>query len=53
MPLAAGGARGSALQEGAIRVMLVSAAVSLITAAVLIVWGLRSSRRADGRPKVP
>ena len=42
LPLAAGGARGSSFQEGAIRVLLVSAALSLITVAILILWGLRT-----------
>ena len=47
LPIAAGGARGSALQEGVIRVLLVSAAFSLIALAVLILWGLRISPRAE------
>lgn len=46
MPMAAGSARGSALQEGAIRVLLVSAALSLVAASVLMLWGLRGSPRA-------
>lgn len=41
LPIAAGEARGSALQEGLIAVALRSAAVSLIAVAVLILWGLR------------
>ena len=47
LPIAAGGVRGTALQEGVIRVLLVSAAVSLVTVATLILWGLRMSPRAD------
>jgi hydroxylaminobenzene mutase len=46
LPLAAGAARGSSLQEGAIRVLLMSAALSLVTVAVLILWGLRTPARA-------
>lgn len=46
LPMAAGGAQGSALQEGAIRILLMSAALSLIAMAVLILWGLRPSPRA-------
>lgn len=47
LPMAAGGARGSSFQEGAIRVLLVSAALSLITVAILILWGLRTPRQAE------
>jgi hydroxylaminobenzene mutase len=43
VPMAAGAARGTPLQEGAIRVLLISSAISLISAAVLILWGLRRS----------
>lgn len=42
LPLAAGQARGSALQEGIITVALRSAGVSLIAAAILVAWGLRA-----------
>ena len=42
LPLAAGQAHGSSLQEALITVALRSAAVSLIAAALLILWGLRS-----------
>ncbi|HYU41434.1 MAG TPA: hydrogenase [Vicinamibacteria bacterium] len=41
LPLAAGSARGSGVQEAVIRVLLVSAAVSLVSATALLVWGLR------------
>jgi len=41
VPLAAGGARGSAFQEGLIRVLLISAAVCLVSVMVLVLWGLR------------
>lgn len=47
LPMAAGGARGSAFQEGAIRVLLVSAALSLVAVAILILWGLRKSPRGE------
>ena len=45
VPMAAGGARGSAVQEGTIRLLLMSAAVSLVSVAVLILWGLRTLPR--------
>ena len=41
VPIAAGSARGSDLQEGIINVLLRTAAVSLIATAVLVFWGLR------------
>lgn len=47
MPIAAGTARGSPLQEAAILIALRSAAVSLIAAVVMVLWGLR----AFGAPK--
>ena len=43
LPIAAGQARGNSLQEGIIAVGLRTAAVSLITAATLVLWGLRTS----------
>ena len=43
LPIAAGQARGTGLQEGIITVTLRSAALSLIVAATLILWGLRTS----------
>jgi hydroxylaminobenzene mutase len=46
LPMAAGAARGSSFQEGTIRVLLMSAALSLVTVAVLILWGLRTPPRA-------
>ena len=45
VPMASGGTQGTALQEGLIRVLLMSSAVSLIVAALLILWGLRGSVR--------
>lgn len=42
LPIAAGQARGSALQEEIIALSLITAAVSLIAAAILILWGLRA-----------
>ena len=42
MPMAAGQARGSALQEGIIAVGLRTAAASQIIALLLISWGLRA-----------
>jgi (hydroxyamino)benzene mutase len=50
LPLAAGAARGSPFQEGTIRVLLVSGALCLVSTAILVLWGLRTSRRiAPGR----
>ncbi len=43
LPLAAGQAHGSALQERIITVMLRSGGASLIVASILILWGLRTS----------
>jgi hydroxylaminobenzene mutase len=43
LPIAAGAAHGSALQEGLITIALRSAAVSLIVASILILWGLRGA----------
>jgi len=42
LPMAAGQARGSDVQEGIIAMGLRSGAVSLIAAATLILWGLRT-----------
>jgi hydroxylaminobenzene mutase len=44
LPIAAGSARGTAPQEGAINMALRSAALSLIAASLLILWGLRTFR---------
>ena len=41
LPIAAGHARGNALQETLIAIGLRTAAVSLIAVAMLILWGLR------------
>jgi hydroxylaminobenzene mutase len=46
LPMAAGGARGSELQEGLIRVLLISGALALISTMVLVVWGLRRGPKA-------
>jgi hypothetical protein len=43
LPIAAGQARGTGVQEAIIKVVLRTAAVSLIAAVTLIAWGLRSS----------
>lgn len=42
VPMAAGGARGSMLQEGLIRLLLMPAAAALVATTVLILWGLRT-----------
>jgi hydroxylaminobenzene mutase len=43
LPIAAGRAHGSSIQEGIIALALRSAAVSLIAVSLLILWGLRCS----------
>jgi hydroxylaminobenzene mutase len=43
LPIAAGQARGSAIQEGIIAIGLRTAAASLIAVSILILWGLRAS----------
>ena len=47
VPLAAGAARGTVSQELVIRILLMSAALSLVTVTLLILWGLRTSRPAE------
>jgi hydroxylaminobenzene mutase len=47
VPLAAGAARGTAIQEVTIRMLLVSGALSLIGAVGLVVWGLRGSTPSE------
>jgi len=47
MPMAAGAARGSAVQEAVIRVLLISAALSLVAAVSVLAWGLRGTDAAD------
>jgi hypothetical protein len=42
LPIAAGPAHGSVLQEGIIAISLRTAAVSLIAVSLLILWGLRA-----------
>ncbi len=46
VPMASGGARGNAFQEGLIIILLSTAAVSMVTVASLILWGLRTSSRS-------
>ena len=43
LPIAAGQARGSGIQERVIAAGLITAAVSLIAMAIIILWGLRGS----------
>ena len=43
LPMAAGQARGSSVQESVIVILLRSGGAALIAAALLIVWGLRGS----------
>ncbi len=47
VPLAAGGVRGTALQEGVIKLLLLSAAPCLIATAGLLLWGLRGSPESE------
>src|SRR5712691_9861775 len=42
LPIAAGSARGSSIQETIIAIALRSAAVSLIALAMMLLWGLRA-----------
>jgi (hydroxyamino)benzene mutase len=42
LPIAAGSAHGSSIQEGTIAIALRSAAVSLIAVSLLVLWGLRT-----------
>lgn len=42
LPIAAGPAHGTSMQEGLIAIALMSAAVSLIAVSLLILWGLRA-----------
>jgi hydroxylaminobenzene mutase len=42
LPMAAGGAHGSAFQEAVIAICLRSAALSLVAVSLLILWGLRA-----------
>jgi hydroxylaminobenzene mutase len=46
LPMAAGAARGTAAQEAAIRVLLVSAALCQVALGLLVLWGLRGPARA-------
>jgi hydroxylaminobenzene mutase len=48
LPIAAGSAHGTALQEILIAMVLKSAAVALIPATMLILWGLREVASAHG-----
>jgi hydroxylaminobenzene mutase len=43
LPMSAGGARGSVSQELVIRVLLMSAALSQIAVAAMVLWGLRGN----------
>jgi hypothetical protein len=47
LPIAAGPAHGSSIQEGIIAIALRSAAVSLIAVSLLILWGLRTLAEAQ------
>ena len=47
VPIAAGTATGTAAQEMAIKILLRSAAVSLIAFAVMLLWGASSAARRD------
>ena len=47
VPLAAGAARGTPVQEAVIKTLLVSGALCLIGAVGLLVWGLRGSTRSE------
>ena len=49
LPIAAGAAHGTSIQEGVIALALRSAAVSLIAGVVLVLWGLRAVHGAQPR----
>jgi hydroxylaminobenzene mutase len=51
LPIAAGAARGSAVQEVIIAIALRSAAVALIVSLGIIIWGLRASVATQSVPK--
>ena len=44
LPIAAGGARGAAWQEGVIAIGLGTAAVAIVVVCGMMLWGLRSAR---------
>lgn len=46
LPIATGGVQGSALAEGAVKTLLRTAAVSIISGAGLVFWGLRTPHAA-------
>jgi hydroxylaminobenzene mutase len=48
LPLAAGAARGSALQEGVIAVGLGTSAVAIVAASCVMLWGLRPAKPGAG-----
>jgi hydroxylaminobenzene mutase len=45
LPIAAGSAHGTSIQEIIIMIVLRSAAISLITAVIFIIWGLQTSKK--------
>jgi hydroxylaminobenzene mutase len=47
VPFAAGAARGTGLQEGVVRVLLISSAPCLIGAVAILLWGLRDLPHAE------
>jgi len=49
IPLAAGAARGTRLEELTIRVLLYSAAPTFLLAMVIVVWGLRLTSNGSRR----
>src|SRR5258708_34831934 len=49
LPIAAGAAHGTSIQEGVIAMALKSAAVSLVAGVVLVLWGLRAVPGAQPR----
>jgi hydroxylaminobenzene mutase len=53
LPMAAGQAQGSPLQERIITILLRTGGASLIAAAILILWGLRMPVGPDGRGERP
>lgn len=52
VPIASGGTKGTAAQETVIRILLASAAISLIAFAVLLLWRLTAATAATQLPDV-
>lgn len=47
VPMAAGGARGTVAVETLIKVLLITAAISLLSVTIVMLWGLRMPERSE------